>query len=106
MAACKDVDTKRNIAGVMFRLAMCKEIKRKFVEHGVLKPLLNFSHAQDRDVKRYAMARRPPSPGSSQFLAVQCECLSLPQLCPGAPKLRRDTTNCDNRERFFTPPRL
>ena len=40
----------------MYRLSMCTRLKRRFVQKGVLEPLLLFSKTSaDREVQRYSM---------------------------------------------------
>ena len=42
--------------GAMYRLSMCTRLKRRFVQKGVLEPLLLFSKTSaDREVQRYSM---------------------------------------------------
>ena len=56
MAASRDPDVRRSIAGAMYRLSMCTRLKRRFVQKGVLEPLLLFSKTSaDREVQRYSM---------------------------------------------------
>ena len=80
MAKSKDLDTMRNMTGVIYRLSMCPQLKRRFVKFGVLKPLLNLARSKERDVKRYAVAALKELCESAANRTDMLEANALPSL--------------------------
>ena len=69
----------------MYRLSMCTRLKRRFVQKGVLEPLLLFSKTSaDREVQRYSMHAIQVSLNASleNMFGTLCRSFSCPKLPP------------------------